>query len=212
MKGMMFDNIHSFRDLNLVLSSVMIPPATVKTNFVNNPCGDGSWDLTEALGQVNYTDRTCTFVFSVLPTDDFEVKKKEISNLLNGRRFKIVLDKDPGYYWNGRISVNSYETQKKKMKITLGAVVAPYKLKTDVTQVSVQLTSTPKEITLLNSRKTVSPEIICTESAKLVVDGNEFNISQGTHKILDFQLHEGVNTVTISGTGKVTFVYQEGDL
>ena len=138
-KGIRFGEVHSFDDLNLILSKVDLPPAAVKTNFVDNPGGDGSWDLTEANGKVNYKDRKAKFTFSVLPQDDFEAKKTEVSNLLNGRRFKITLDKDPAYYWDGRCSINKYESNKKLRKIVVEANVAPYKLKQEKTRVFVPL-------------------------------------------------------------------------
>ena len=135
MNGIWFDNIHSYEDLNLVLSVPDIPPATAKTNFIDIPGGDGSVDLTEALGEVKFKDRKCTFTFTVFPTDDFEVKKRQVSNLLNGKRCNIVLDKDPGYYWQGRCSINNYASNKNLHKIVVGAVVAPYKLKEKQTSV-----------------------------------------------------------------------------
>lgn len=137
MKGIWFGDIHSYANLNLILSKVDLPPATVKETYVDNPGGDGSWDLTEANGKVNYKDRKAKFTFSVLPGDDFEAKKTEVSNLLNGRRFKIVLDKDPEYYWDGRCSVNKYESKKKDRKIVVAANVSPYKLKKGQTRVFV---------------------------------------------------------------------------
>lgn len=137
MNGIRFGEVHSFEDLNLILSKVDLPPAAVKTVYVDNPGGDGSWDLTEATGKVNYKNREAKFTFSVLPEDDFEAKKTEVSNLLNGKRFKITLDKDPAYYWDGRCTVNQYESNKKMRKIVVGASVAPYKLKQEKTRVFV---------------------------------------------------------------------------
>ena len=139
MKGIWFDDVHSYNDLNLVLSKPDIPPATAKENFVDIPGGDGSVDLTEALGEVKFKDRKCSFAFTVFPTDDFEEKKKEVSNLLNGKRCKIRLDKDPNYYWLGRCAVNNYESDKNLHKIVVGATVAPYKYKLDETVVTVDL-------------------------------------------------------------------------
>lgn len=140
-KGIWFGDIHSYENLNLILSKVDLPPAAVKETFVDNPGGDGSWDLTEANGKVNYKNRTAKFTFSVLPEDDFETKKTEVSNLLSGRRFKIVLDKDPDYYWDGRCSINKYESKKKDRKIVVAANVAPHKLKKEKTVVGVDLSN-----------------------------------------------------------------------
>ena len=69
-----------------------------------------------------------------------------------------------------------------------------------------------KDIILTNGRRTVCPTIFCTGAAAIDAVGAEFNIGEGTHKILDLQLKEGETPVTVSGTGAITFVYQEGDL
>lgn len=211
MHGMTFDGIHCYNDLNLVLSKADIPPAEPKTNLVDIPGGDGSVDLTEALGEVKYKDRACSFTFTVLPSDDFEAKKTEISNLLNGRQCKIILDKDPGYYWYGRCSVDSYSSDKKINKIVVKATVAPYKLKVNQTTVVVPA-GTNVVRTLSNGRKTVVPTITNTAEATIVFDGGTFTINAGTHRILNIELVQGANQVTVTSTADVRFIYQEGDL
>lgn len=349
MKGIWFGNIHSFDDLNLVLSKVEIPPATAKTIFVDIPGGDGSADLTEALGEVRFEDRECEFTFTVFPTDDFEKKKRQISNLLNGKRFKIKVDKDPGYYWDGRCTINEYASDKNIHQIVVGANVAPYKLKNSKTSVFVPFcgknlldvseanqlaqlhgsveyipngvrksgtyfvgypvavnpnttyffsvnvkcitiastasaggriavfdrslqnriasfpstegdavfsfnsgehtevmmlfysdsaenqgvyeftnaqvevvqateyepyspTKDPQEVILTNARKTVVPTIICTGEAAVTIGDATYKFGEGTFKNLNIQLKEGETPVSVSGTGAVHFVYQEGDL
>lgn len=143
--GISFGNIHSFRDLDLILSDVVIPPASPKQTFVDIPGADGSVDLTEAHGEVKYSDRTgAKFTFYMNPAGDlsedaWEAKKTEISNLLNGQRCDITLDKDPGYYWQGRCTVSDHASSKKLRKFVVGARLAPYKLKQDVTRVFVPL-------------------------------------------------------------------------
>ena len=213
--GISFGEVHSFFDLNLILSAVDIPPARPKTTFIEVPGADGSVDLTEAHGEVKYSDRECSFTFTMLPTDSstWEEKKTEVSNLLNGRTFKITLDKDDEYYYSGRCEVKQYNVDKKIRQIVVNAKVKPFKFKQDVTVVKVALTGTPKTVILMNGRKAVSPTIDCTNNDTVVVFGGAtFNLSAGKHKVLDIQLKEGNNSLTVSGTGSVTFTYQEGDL
>lgn len=211
MKGIRFDGIHSYDDLNLVLSVVEIPPAMPKTNYVDIPGGDGSVDLTEALGEVKFKDRECAFTFTVFPQDNFEEKKKAVSNLLNGKRCKIALDKDPGYYWQGRCSINEYASDKNLHKIVVGAVVAPYKLKNAQTVVTVAAGSSVAK-TLVNGRKTVVPTITCTATATIVLGGNTYTLNAGTHSISNIELKQGENRVIVTSASPVTFTYQEGDL
>ena len=216
--GVSFGELHSFWDLDLILASVEIPPASPKLTYIDIPGADGSLDMTEAHGEVKYSDRTgAKFTFYMNPSGDlsdsaWEAKKKEVCSKLNGLFHKITLDKDPEYYWQGRCSVSEHSSKKKLRKIVVGARLAPYKLKNDLTSISTVLDENPSVVVLTNSRKVVCPAIICTGESLVVFNGNEYVLSPGTHKVLDIQLHEGETPVTVSGTGKITFQYQEGDL
>lgn len=211
MKGIWFDNTHSYDDLNLILSKVDIPPAQPKTNYIDIPGGDGSVDLTEALGEVKFEDRACTFTFTANPQDNFEEKKTEVSNLLNGKRCKIKLDKDPDYYWEGRCSINEYASDRNLHQIVVGAVVAPYKLKKAQTVVTVAAGTSVNQ-TLTNGRMTVVPTITNTANVTIVFDGNTYTLNPGTHTRHNIVLKNGANTVTVTSASPVTFTYQEGDL
>ena len=366
-KGVSFDNIHSFNDLNLIFAGAEIPPATPKENYIDIPGADSSLDLTEALGEVKYNDRSgCKFTFTMNPDGDlsdeaFEAKKTEISNLLNGTVRKITLDKDPDYYYLGRCTVNGYAQNKKIKQFVISAKVKPYKYRQNKTEVFIPLCGknlfnntdaevlytnsysvktsvinnglrvshaaetfkcnvikvlpfnmlvgktislsvtmtpsgtntpavclgyisadgetrvvektlktngsvslfieestthdyiglwlysnysnvtataddyvdytniqveigktatnyepyqiiTPQDVILSNSRKTVVPIINCTNEIKITFNDNEYLLNAGTHKILDLQLYEGDNPITVDGSGMVTFTYQEGDL
>lgn len=212
MKGIWFDNIHSYEDLNLMLSKVEISPAIPKLNLFDIPGGDGSVDLTEALGEVKFSDREAIITFTVLPQDDFEQKKKEVSNLLNGTRFnKIIVDKDPDYYWTGRCKINEYASDKNLHKIVVGAILAPYKLKLTETMVNVRKGENVS-VVLENGRKTVVPTITNTKNATIVFKGNTYVIDAGTHTLLNIELKFGHNLVTVTSDDPVIFTYQEGDL
>lgn len=216
--GMYFDNIHSYHDLNLILSAVDIPPAIPKTNYIDIPGGDGSLDLTEALGEVKYNDRECSFTFSMNPKGglseyDFEAKKTEVSNALNGKHCKIILDKDDLFYYLGRCEVSEYLSDKRLRQIVVKATVHPYKFRKDFTIVEQNLSSVETVVNVKNGRRSVVPEIICTnDNTKCVFGTVEQIFSAGTHKVLDFQLKQGNNSFTVSGSGKITFKYQEADL
>ena len=214
MNGVLFDNIHSYNDLNLILAPFSHAPANPKTTFVDIPGGDGAIDLTEAHGEVKYDDREFTFTFSVNHTEtrSFDEKTKQVSNALNGKRCKITLDRDPNYYWQGRCIVNKYVQDKKKKQITVKAIVAPYKLKQDDTSVIVNLRSTAQTITLTNGRKSAVPTITCTGATTIIFNGGTYNLAAGTHKILDIRLTEGQHQAKVSGSGTLTFKWTEGDL
>lgn len=211
MKGVWFDNIHSYEDLNLILSKADIPPAEPKTNFVDLPGGNGSVDLTEAQGEVKYKDRDSKLTFTVFSTDDFEEKKKEISNLLNGKRCKVILDKDPNYYWAGRLSIDNYASNKNVHTIVIGGKFAPYKLKKDITTIKVSAGDNVAVI-LQNGRKSVVPTITALAEATIEFNGGTYTVGTGTQKVLNIKLIEGENLLKVTSADTVTFEYQEGDL
>ena len=216
--GISFGNIHSFYDLNLILSGSEIPPAKPKTTYVDIPGGDGSVDLTEANGEVKFHDRECKFTFTMNPSDDlsdmaFEEKKTEVSNALNGREFKITLDKDDGFYYLGRCEVSEYLSNKRLRQIVVTAKVKPYKFKQKVTGVSFELSGGEQTVTIKNSRKSVSPTILCSGGdVTIVFNGTSYNLGAGLHKALDIIFVEGNNELILYGTGIVAFSFQEGEL
>ena len=214
MNGVSFGDVHSYHDLNLILAPFTPTPATPQTNFLKVPGRTGTLDLTEAHGEVKFDDRSFTFAFTINPGDDlsFDERLSVVSNALNGKRCKITLDRDPDYYWIGRCTVNQYQRNKNIGTIEVTATVNPYKLKQNPSVVSVVLSSAARNIVLENDRMSAVPTIECTGSAVVVFGGTTYNLSAGTRKILDIRLMEGDNVFTVSGTGTITFTWQEGAL
>lgn len=214
--GVYFGDVHSFFDLDLILSSVNIPPAKPKTNNIDIPGGDGSIDLTEAHGEVKFKDRDCTFTFTVTPDDamSFEERKTHVANVLNGLKCKIILDKDDKYYYVGRCTINQYKQDGHLKQITVNAKVEPYKYKIDKTIVTVATTETEKLLLLKNSRKSVVPKITCSTDTEIAYNGIAFTLKKGTHQVLDFALTQPETVISIMSAlpGTTTFEYQEGAL
>lgn len=213
--GVSFGNIHSFYDLNLILAPFTPTPAKPKLNYVEISGGNGSLDLTEALGEVKYHDREFSFTFTVHPLDSmtFDEKVTQVSNALNGKRCKITLDRDAEYFWDGRCAVNQYKQDRRLNQIVITATVRPYKYKQEVTQATFALSSDFQTVTLMNSRKTAIPKITCTNDNTTIIFGDSrYALSAGTYTPPEICLVQGENTMQISGTGSITFEWQEGDL
>lgn len=213
--GVLFGDIHSFFDLNLILAPFTPTPATPKTVYVDVPGSDETIDLTEAHGRVNYNPRDFQFTFTINPADKtpFDEKVSQISNALNGKRCKITLDRNPDYYWEGRCVVNQYIQNKRIGQVVINAKVNPYKLKQKPTVHSFSLKSTEQTVTLWSGRKPVVPVFECTANNTVVVFGGiTKTLNAGTHKILDICFTEGGNVLKLSGSGAITITYQEGEL
>lgn len=215
MNGVYFGEIHSYHDLNLILAPFTPTPAQPQTNLLKVPGRNGHLDLTEANGEVKYDSREFLFTFTVAPGDDltFDERASRVANALNGLRCKITLDRDPDFYWIGRCVVNKYTQDKNIGKIVVKATVDPYKLKQSVTVATIELTEDEQEVSLENGRMACVPTIECTDDGTTVVfDGSTYTLNAGTSKILDIRFVEGSNVLKLSGSGTVTFKWQEGAL
>lgn len=198
--GVQFGDIHSYDDLDLLFAPFVIPPAVPKTNFLDIPAGDGSLDLTEALGEVRYNDREFVMEFTVNPYSEmtFDEKIMQVSNLLNGKEFDITFDRDSDWYWQGRCIINEHLQDKMINKIIIKAIVRPYKLKHELTEYTFHISSSIRTVhTVINSgRKTIVPNIYCEMyPIYLTFDDVTYTINSFGAKILELQLKEGENEI-----------------
>ena len=216
-RGTSFGGLHSHRDLRLIQQSVDVQPAKPKLKFVDIPGADGTKDLSaQPSGRVSFGDRTLTWTFALYPGENWEAKRTEVSNALNGVACHITLDSDPDYYYMGRLSVEKYKADSLLRQITVKATCRPFKYKQDETEVSASaLTTSYQTLVLMNDRKPVVPTITVSAETTIEWDGDSFTLSAGTHKILNIELQEGENLLrakTVSGTGSIVVTYQEGAL
>lgn len=211
MKGIKFNDIHSYYDLGLILSKCEIEPASPKTNYIEIPCADGSIDLSEANGEIKYNNRNVKFTFSVI-NENFEEKKMEICNLLNGVKCKITLDKDADFYFLGRCTVGEHKKEKKVGNITISAVCNPYKYRQNETIRTYNLDGEEKTITIENGRKSVVPVIENEQNLQITFENKIINLKAGKNMSPNLILKFGMNTIKLLGNGEVKLTYQEGEL
>lgn len=125
-----FGNKNTWDDWHLAPSSrPLFNPPSVKTKIVDIPGANGSLDLTEALtGLPVYENRSGTIEFYVM-NDYWEWYDaySTIMNYLHGRTMMAVLEDDPMYYYKGRFSVNSWNSDKDYSKISIDYSVDPFK-------------------------------------------------------------------------------------
>ena len=205
-----FGNLRSDTDLSLILKSKEIGSPVPKTKTIAIEGGDGVLDLTDFFGFPNYDNRTLNFTFSATETPFLDHYSMVLNNLHN-QKMNIVLSDDPDWYYIGRLSVGSAKREKKVCEIEIEADCEPYKYKAAETVVT-KAVSGSIEITLTNSKKRVVPTI--TTDATMQFDFGDITRIEnaGTFQIPELELKEGDNTVTVTGTGNVTFKYREGDL
>ena len=213
MNGVTFGAYHSYDDMLLLLTRKVIGEAAVKQYTVDVEGGHGVLDYTEFFGEPKYKNRTLKFEFSTIIASetDFLAMYSTIQDAIHGQKMKIVLDEEPNYYYYGRISVGMLSKSKCIGQMTITADCEPWKYKKNVTTVS-KAVSGSASITLTNMRKRVVPTITTDAEMTIIFGGRSTTASAGTFTIPTLELSEGDNVVTVSGTGNITFNYQEGGL
>lgn len=214
-KGVSFGGVHSYRDLRLVLTKSELTPPTPKTYYVDIPGRNGSIDMTEALGGVAFEDRTLkyTFTMKLEKASDWESVYNNVVSSLHGKNMDIVPDGSEGFY-TGRITVGGCTGSKMIRQVVVSVRVSPYMMSQNERSVLVQLYETERTISFENAGKPVVPTIETTnDNAKIVFNGTTIIIQKaGKHIIPDIRLAEGVNTMTVSGSGSLTIKWREGVL
>lgn len=216
MKGITFGNYHSYRDLKLLLSpDKEIGSPEVKEMKIDVEGADSALDYTDFFGEPKYDDMTHKFPFTtIVPASEFLSLFSFIKNALHGKKMPIILDDDPSFYYVGRVKVRPFTSDKNIGHVTIECDCEPYKYKKNKTVVSTAVNGT-QAITLTNGRKRAVPEVTITTEGSLNIvfqETNVWDLGSGSFTLPELELVEGDNVVTVTGTGNITFAWQEGNL
>lgn len=131
--------IDTWKDLHLIPTSVpVIQPPPLKTNTIEVPGSNGVVDMTEILvGRPLYENRTGSIDFYIdNSANDYNSHGQYrwdyaydlLLNMLHGFRKKVILTDARSFYYEGRVSVNSYKSDKLTGTITLDYDLDPFKM------------------------------------------------------------------------------------
>ena len=232
MRGVKFDDIHTFKKWGLILTTTDIGFPEPKTETVNIPGADGELNLSKSLtGDMKYKNRVITLTF--VTTEKYRLWKSlisDIANCLHGQEFeKIILDEDPNFFYKGYAEVNQFKSNKSLGTIVIECDVEPYKYdlyssnedwlwdpfsfidgiinETKDLNVNGEL-----EIKITGRRKRVIPKITCENELQLIFNEQTYNLPVGTSYSPDIEICEGENVLKFVGNGKVTIEYRGGSL
>lgn len=215
MKGVTFGNLHSYDDLKLLLNSKEIGSPEVKIRKIDIEGADSSLDLTDFFGEAKFENVTHKFQFStIVPQAQFLSLFSTVKNALHGKKMRVILDDDPLFYYMGRCSVSSFTSEKNVGMVSVECDCEPYKYKLAKTVVKATVANSAT-VTLTNGRKRAVPEVtIATDSSiRIEYQGvNIWDLGSGSYTLPELELVEGANEIKLTGTGTVTFTYQEAGL
>ena len=234
--GVFFDETHTYGKWGLRLLKITIGPPEPKSVLVDIEGGDGVLDLSTALtGDVAYNTRKLELSFDAPDCDYYKWPElvSEIMDELHGRRKKIILDNDPGYYYDGLVTVENEKTNAVFTEITITAQCQPYKMERsssledwlwDPFDFEDGIIREYKEISINGSltfdiegrRKSVVPSftVVSSDGSGLNVkfNGVTYNLPDGTSRVLNIVIRNGTNTLYFTGNGTVSIDYRGGRL
>lgn len=212
MEGVTFGTVHSYRDLRLLLAKKEIGSPPVKKTEVDIPGADGKLDMTEFFGEPKFDNVIHKFNFVTMEDKaTFPLQFAVIKNTIHGKKVRIILDDDPTFFYLGRCHVSSFTNEKGAGAVSVECDCEPYKYKLTETVVTTAVNGT-ETVTLTNARKRAVPTITTTAVMTILFGGGAWTNGAGTFTIPELELVEGENNVTVTGTGSITFTWQEGDL
>ena len=200
------------------LTGWQLGAAEQKTNYIEKPNGDGSWDLSTALsdGILKYKNRplTASFECSEGNRTEREATIRQMINELDGMKVEIRLPDDDYHYVTGRLHVVREYNDLAHAAVTVTATCEPWKYSTAETVVTVTASETKQKVTLHNGgRRAVVPLITVTGSSVLLAYGTASQaFSAGEYKWPNILLTTGTLELTYSGNGTATFTYREAVL
>lgn len=214
MVGLTIGEKHTYNDFGLKMLSFNVSSPEIYEEKVDVPGRNGPLDMSEALtGEPVYQNRKMVSVFDMNEPDleMFRTRMSKIRNAWHGKYLSIMDDKDPGYYYEGRVSVDYTEKNPLFYEITISADINPFKLKVEATTVSATVSG---ETTVIceNERMSVVPTITMDADFTLTFGDITIPADAGTHIFPDIKFTEGTNEIICSGYGNITFTYQEGAL
>ena len=106
-----------------------IMPPEVDINLVDVPGSDYPLDITDVLtGRPQYGTRYGRFEFKILSDrSKWDSIYSSVMRVMHGKRFKIVRQEEPNYYYVGRLKVTSTKSDKYNGRVKITRTFEPYK-------------------------------------------------------------------------------------
>jgi len=206
----------SMASLGWLRETVHFPAPQSQTDTIVVPGRNSPIRYTQALGRVSYQPRSFEILLSMLGSRAyFNRKVSEAVNLFAGQLVPVICSEEPELYALGTLELApTYEPLTGKGQLTLSCSDGDaYRYHVKETVVTVTGSGT---VLLDNDYMPVVPIITVTAETALSwqigTDTFQKSVSAGTWELPEMELQAGRNTVSVTGTGTVSFRYREGRL
>jgi predicted phage tail component-like protein len=229
LRGFTFNNKHN-HDAGVVMQDKSIQPPSKKKIKQSIPFMNGSYDFSTvgSNGEISYNEREITITLG-LPTDSKErlqtAYSKALEWLQDVGKSQLIFDDSKDYYYLAEVEdASSFEQVMSYGKLTVKFVADPFKIGVnlegsdvwdtfnfdeDVAQnVEFDVTGNAT-VNIINVGRLVSPTINASTSMTITVGGKTYNVVSGDNKLYGLKLQPGDNTITITGTGHIKFIFRK---
>ena len=221
---------NTFTEWGLIPTSrPVVNPPEVKTTYVDLPSSDGGLDYTNLLlGRPPFGYREGSWEFALKGRQNWQEVFGSIMNYLHGAEHTIVLEDDPSFYYTGRLSVNSWKSDKGYSRIVIDYCLDPFRrslkdsdeddwLWNDLFQKTIRYGTFRVEgqkyrnLIYEGLRPTV-PVFTCSAPMTVEYHGSSFSLVPGENINRNLALQQGDNIMLFHGDGIVTVKYREVSL
>jgi predicted phage tail component-like protein len=233
MHGFKFNGKHNYTDFGVLMESKTIFPPSKKKTKSSVPFMNGSYDFSTVAtgGDVVFNERKIEVVMSLTAWSKEQLLSL-YSNVLEwiadtGQQ-QLIFDDIPECFFLAEVEeAADFEEVASfgKMKVTF--VAEPFKqglnyegsniwdtfnFETDVLQDVEFDIVTSGTITLVNVGRVVTPVINVDAAMTAYLNSKEYNLSPGDNSFFGFKLANGSNTIAVTGTGRIKFIFRKESL
>lgn len=204
------EELHTGNDLDLVQEIKSIGKPTVQSYTAQIPGRNGLLNLTKGLtGKVMYNNRPLSFQYFGTGSRALLLELDALMSRYHGETIKIIDDDYPNHYYEGEASVST-AFNSNYITITLSVDAQPFRLKLEQTTYSYEVDGSATLV--LENESVEAIPTVAIEGGELTISFNGENVilSPGEYTVNAFALRKGMNTFEITGSGTITFTYQEG--
>lgn len=229
--GITFDGEkHTYDDFGLRIKSINIGFPSVKDGKIDIPGADGYLDMTDYFG-TRYENRKITVECDMEDKGyyDWAGRMSQLSNYLHGKKRKIVLDWDSGFYYMGRGECDYEKKNRAYSLMTLEFDCDPYKYELTATdedwlwdpfdfvegvikEYGNLAVAGRLELTVIGSPMPVVPKITVSADMQMGFEGESYDLKAGENYIPDIEIKAGEHMMVFTGNGTVTVSYRGGSL
>lgn len=233
--GFLFNGKHSFHDLGLTMPPTkIIGYPSKKKILVDVPFSNEQHDFSAIYGdEPAYTPRPLSYEFNIynlahLTPESMNIKKIAISNWLYSanRKSKLYDDQFPGYYFlaeiqnamdfenNWKMGILKFEFEAYPFMISElkegHDIWDDFNFELDIAQhVDYEIRGS-RRINLYNAGiPGLKPKITATSPMTIQKGDRSFSVPAGESQSLDFILSPGINSMTVTGDGSISFNFHK---